>query len=249
MTTVLKLGGSVITDKEREGKLDEDRLDAAAAAVAAAAEDLVLVHGGGSFAHPRAEAHGVTDTDGTDDAAAVTDVHDAMTDLSDAVVGALQERGVPALPVATLPAASRDASGALSLPAGTVERMLGEGFLPVAHADPVVQEGAGATILSGDEIVTSLARSLGADRVGLCSEVPGVLDADGTVVGRVESWADVADVLGGSAGTDVTGGMAGKVRTLLDLSVPAHVFGPDGLESFLDGGSPGTEIRGGSPPS
>lgn len=245
MTTVLKLGGSVITDKEREGELDEVGLAGAADAVAGASDELVLVHGGGGFAHPRAEAHGVTDTDGTRDAAAVTDIHDAMTDLSDAVVGALQDRGVAALPVDTLAVASRDAAGTLSLPAGPVERMLGEGFLPAVHADPVVQEGAGATILSGDEIVTSLARSLGADRVGLCSEVPGVLDADGSVIDRVDSWADVADVLGGSAGTDVTGGMAGKVRTLLDLSVTAHVFGPDGLESFLDGGCPGTEIRGG----
>mgnify|MGYP000209319331 CR=1 FL=1 len=42
----------------------------------------------------------------------------------------------------------------------------------------------------------------------------------------------------------VTGGMAGKVRTLLDLSVPAHVFGPEGLEEFLDGGSPGTLVAG-----
>jgi len=244
MTTVLKLGGSVVTDKEREGTLDEAGLAGAADAVAAASGDLVLVHGGGSFAHPRAEAHGVTDTDGTEDAAAVTDIHAAMTDLSDAVVGALQEREVPALPVATLPVASRDADADLSLPAGAVERMLGEGFLPVVHADPVVQAGAGATILSGDEIVVSLARSLGADRVGLCSEVPGVLDADGAVIDRVDAWDDVAGALGGSAGTDVTGGMAGKVRTLLDLSVSAHVFGPDGLGPFLAGGAPGTEIRG-----
>jgi len=244
MTTVLKLGGSVITDKTREGELDEAGLGAAADAVAGASDDLVLVHGGGSFAHPRADAHGVTVTDGTDDAAAVTDVHGAMAALSDAVVGALQERGVPALPVDTLSVASRDAAGTLSLPAGAVERMLGEDFLPVVHADPVVRVGAGATVLSGDEVVTSLARSLDADRVGLCSAVPGVLNTDGEVIDRVDSWDDAAEALGGSAGTDVTGGMAGKVRTLLDLPVSAHVFGPDGLELFLAGESPGTEVRG-----
>ncbi len=245
MTTVLKLGGSVITDKAREGALDEEGLGAAADAVADASGDLVLVHGGGSFAHPRADAHGVTDTDGTDDAAAVTDVHSAMTDLSDAVVDALHDRGAPALPVDTLSAASRDGGGELLLPAGTVERMLGEDFLPVVHADPVVQAGAGATVLSGDEIVTSLARSLDADRVGLCSAVPGVLDADGAVIDRVDRWADVAEALGGSDGTDVTGGMAGKVRTLLDLPAPAYVFGPGGIAPFLAGEAPGTEVRGG----
>jgi isopentenyl phosphate kinase len=245
MTTVLKLGGSVVTDKAREGALDEEGLAAAADAVANGPGDLVLVHGGGSFAHPRADAHGVTDTDGTYDAAAVTDIHAAMTALSDAVVGALQEREVPALPVDTLAVASRDAAGELTLPAEPVERMLGEGFLPVVHADPIVQEGAGATILSGDEIVVSLARSLGADRVGLCSEVPGVLDGDGEVIDRIDAWADAAPALGESDATDVTGGMAAKVRTLLELPVPAHVFGPDGLAAFLAGASPGTAVHGG----
>jgi isopentenyl phosphate kinase len=245
VTTILKLGGSVITDKAREGTLDEDGLAVAADAVAEVNAELVLVHGGGSFAHPRADAHGITDTDGTDDAAAVADVHSAMTALSDAVVGALHDRGVSALPVDTLSAAARDGDGDLSLPTGAVERMLGEGFLPVVHADPVVQTGAGATVLSGDEIVTSLARSLDAERVGLCSEVPGVLDADGAVIDRVDRWADVAGALGGSDGTDVTGGMAGKVRTLLDLPVPAHVFGPEGVVPFLAGETPGTEVRGG----
>jgi isopentenyl phosphate kinase len=245
VTVVLKLGGSVLTDKEREGELDEAGLAAAADAVAAADEELVLVHGGGSFAHPRADAHGVTDTDGTTDAAAVTDIHAAMAALSDAVVAALQDRGVPAVPVDTLSVASRTPEGELSLPATAVERLLGEGFLPVVHADPIVQTGAGATILSGDEIVVSLARSLAVERVGLCSTVPGVLDESGAVVERVDAWADVAAALGESAATDVTGGMAGKVRTLLELSVPAHVFGPEAVAAFLAGESPGTEIRGG----
>jgi isopentenyl phosphate kinase len=244
VTTVLKLGGSVITDKDREGALDEDGLDDATAAVAGASDDLVLVHGGGSFAHPVADAHGVTDTDGTRDAAAVTEIHAAMTDLSGAVVRALQARDVPAVPVRTLSVASRDREGGLSLPGTAVERLLGEGFLPVVHADPVVHEGAGATILSGDEIVVSLARSLGAERVGLCSTVPGVLDPDGAVIDRIDAWAEAAEALGESDATDVTGGMAGKVRTLLALDVPAHVFGPEGLRAFLRGERPGTEIRG-----
>jgi len=245
MTTVLKLGGSVVTDKRREATLDEAALGAAADAVADAPDDLdlVLVHGGGSFGHPQAEAHGVSATEGTRDATAVTDVHRAMTDLSAAVVGALQQRGSPAVPVRTLSVASRDRAGDLSLPTGAVRRLLGEGFLPVVHADPVAHEGAGATILSGDEIVVSLSRSLDADRVGLCSTVPGVLDADGAVIDRIEAWADAADALDGSGTADVTGGMAGKVRTLLDLSVPAHVFGPEALSAFLGGGRPGTEIR------
>ena len=243
MTTVLKLGGSLVTEKESPETVDDAALAEAAAAIGDFEAPLVVVHGGGSFGHHHAAAHGVTDTEGTHEASAVTDIHAAMTDLSEAVVATLQDCGTSALPVRPLSLAHRDAGG-LSLPTGAVDVQIAEGFVPVLHGDVVVEAGEGATILSGDEIVVSLARSLGADRVGLCSAVPGVLDGDGEVVERIERFEDVAATVGSSEETDVTGGMAGKVRTLLELSVPAHVFDLAALPAFLAGESPGTEIRG-----
>jgi len=253
VTTVLKLGGSLITEKDRPETVDEaalaEALDAVADALAdseadRADEDLVLVHGGGSFGHYHAAERGVTADEGTRDARDVVAIHDAMGRLNATVVDGLHERDVPAVPVRPLSLASKDADGNLDFPTQGIERLLEEGFCPVLHGDGVVQTGVGVTILSGDEIVVALARSLSVDRVGLCSTVPGVLDSEGAVVDRIERFDDVAPALGGSDATDVTGGMAGKVRTLLDLSVPAHVFGPDGLEAFLDGGSPGTLVAG-----
>jgi isopentenyl phosphate kinase len=239
---VVKLGGSVVTEKSRPETVAEDALARAADAIAAHDGALVVVHGGGSFGHPHAERHGVTTTEGTHEARAVSEIHGAMRELNAAVVGALLERDVPAVGVNPLSVASRDVSAGLSLPVDVPDRMLGEEFVPVLHGDVVVHEGRGATIVSGDELVVGLARGLQADRVGLCSDVPGVLDGAGEVVERVESFGDVAEVLGGSDDTDVTGGMAAKVRELLDLGAPADVFDLDGLASFLSGGSPGTRI-------
>ena len=84
-----------------------------------------------------------------------------------------------------------------------------------------------------------------ADRVGVCSTVPGVLDEDGEVIPRIAAFDDVAAALGGSDVTDVSGGMAAKVRALLELESRAHVFGPDSLEAFLAGEPAGTTIEGG----
>ncbi|MFW5917977.1 MAG: acetylglutamate kinase, partial [Haloferacaceae archaeon] len=100
MTTILKLGGSVITAKDESETVDEEALSAAAAAIGAAdVDDLVIVHGGGSFGHHHAETHGVTATAGTHDAAGIYAIHDAMARLDDHVVEALQGAGVAALPV------------------------------------------------------------------------------------------------------------------------------------------------------
>jgi isopentenyl phosphate kinase len=122
--------------------------------------------------------------------------------------------------------------------------MLGEGFVPVLHGDVVAHAGAGVTILSGDEVVTSVAEAIDAARVGFCSTVPGVLDDEDAVVPEIRAYDEVADYLGGSEATDVTGGMAGKVRALLDLGAPASIFGPDALREFLAGEDPGTRIDG-----
>ncbi|MFC7142372.1 isopentenyl phosphate kinase [Halosimplex aquaticum] len=244
MTTVLKLGGSVVTEKDTPETVDDDALARAASAVAAHEGDLVLVHGGGSFGHHAAAERGVSTAEGTRSAADAVAIHDAMGRLNGAVLDALHAEGVEALPVRPLSVASRDAAGALSLPTGSVATMLEEGFTPVLHGDGVAQAGSGVTITSGDDLVVALARELAVDRVGLCSTVPGVLDSSGEVIDRIERFSDVADAVGDSDATDVTGGMAAKVEKLLALSAPAHVFGPDGLSAFLAGESPGTVVAG-----
>ena len=245
MTVVLKLGGSVVTDKDAPETVDEDALGAAVDAVAAADLDrLVLVHGGGSFGHVAAADRELSTETGSRDAADVWAVHDAMRRLNDAVLRRLHGAGVAALPVHPLSVAARTEGEALALPLDSTATLLGEGFVPVLHGDVVGHTGKGATIVSGDELVTRLASGLDADRVGLCSTVPGVYDAEGEVIPRITDFESVRDALGGAESTDVTGGMAAKVRALFDLDAPAHVFGPESLSAFLAGEAAGTVIEG-----
>ncbi|QKG93405.1 acetylglutamate kinase [Halorubrum salinarum] len=246
---VLKLGGSLITEKDRPETLDGDALDAACDAVADAlaagdVDRLAVVHGGGSFGHHHASEHGVSTTAGTRDADAVAAVHGAMKRLNAHVLDRLRERGVPAVPVHPLSLAARAAGtgGDLDLPLGSTATLLGEGFVPVLHGDGVATAGDGVTVVSGDELVVELAAGLGARRVGVCSTVPGVLDGDGDVIDAIDEFEAVADALGASDATDVSGGMAAKVRELLALDAPAHVFGAEGLAPFLRGEDAGTRI-------
>ncbi len=259
---VLKLGGSLITAKDRPETVDEEALAAAGDAIAAAdvrgspsrgdtdtktdqVAGLVLVHGGGSFGHHHASEHDLSTTDGSYDVAAIDDVHGAMGVLTDAVLAALRERGVPAVPVHPLSLAAREsgAEGSLTLPLASIRTLLTEGFVPVVHGDLVATAGAGVTVVSGDELVVELAVGLGADRIGVCSTVSGVFDGDGDVIPTIDAFEPVAEAVGASDATDVSGGMAAKVRELLALDAPASVFGPADLAAFLRGASPGTTIE------
>ncbi len=246
MVTVLKLGGSVITAKDEPETADTDAIDRAAGAIDSAlesGEQLVLVHGGGSFGHHHAAEHGVSTESGTDNSRGLLAIHRAMGELNDIVLDSLQDHSIDALPVRPLSVAHRSEQADLSFPAGQIRSMLGEGFTPVVNGDVIVHEGKGATVLSGDTIVVELANALDADRVGLCSTVPGVLDESGDVVPAIEQYEDVAEILGESESTDVTGGMAAKIRRLLELDVPASVFDLSALDTFLKTGESGTVVR------
>ncbi len=70
-------------------------------------EDIVIVHGGGSFGHHHAADYGVSTTEGTHDVDGVQAIHGAMCRLNAAVVDALSGAGVPAVPVDPFSAATR----------------------------------------------------------------------------------------------------------------------------------------------
>ena len=254
MLTILKLGGSVVTKKDTPETVNDDALDHACDEIAAFLSDatvvdsvddpnqLVVVHGGGSFGHYHAAEHGLSSSSGSRDGEALTEVHRAMGALNERIVDELHQRGVNALPVRPLSVAHRDES-TLHFDTGAVETMLEEGFVPVTHGDVVAEGGVGGTVLSGDDIVVSLTTTLSPERVGLCSTVPGVLDEKGNVIERIDSYADVESALGGSDTTDVTGGMAHKVKKLLEVDAPASVFNGDALAEFLADGNAGTVVR------
>ncbi|MBS7632691.1 hypothetical protein KEJ15_03600 [Candidatus Bathyarchaeota archaeon] len=57
---VLKIGGSVITDKNEEMKANTQVIDRLATEIKEAnVENLLLVHGGGSFGHPVAKRYNI----------------------------------------------------------------------------------------------------------------------------------------------------------------------------------------------
>ncbi len=135
-------------------------------------------------------------------------------------------------------------AGGLAGLAEPVRRVLAAGSLPVLYG-AVVSSREGFQVLSGDRIVSHLALALGARRVGMATDVEGILKGGRPlpVLGPRER-VDFFPVEG-----DVTGAMEGKVRELRGLArrgVAAHVFSgerPGNVRKFLRGEAVGTRIR------
>jgi len=231
MEYVIKLGGSVLTDKSREKTLSESFGDV----TDTIPEDYsgTVVHGAGSFGHPPAKRHSISEGSHT----GVLETHRAIKDLNRKVIDRLRDNNLKALPVHPLSFASIQ-DGDLDLRLSQLEAMVQEGFTPVIHGDGVITPQKGFKALSGDDILLEIASRYDV-RAGFCSSGP-VLDSDGNIIEKVSSIEGFPDL--GTDGTDVTGGMKAKIRKILESGTEARIFGPKDLETFLNGGDPGTRV-------
>lgn len=244
--TVVKLGGSLVTDKRGDRpRIRRQTLARLAAELAAAPRGclVAVVHGAGSFGHGPALRSALHEGARTpSQRLAWAEIQVLQNELDAALCRALQGAGIPAVPFQ--PSSAVVLSGR-RLASFFDEALLGladQGLVPVLYGVPALDLEQGCAILSGDLLAPEIARRLGAPRLLYATDVDGVFTADprgdprAARIPRITpaSWPSVEPTLGGSGSLDVTGGMRGKLASLLE-QVARH-----GLTArILDGNRPG----------
>ncbi len=229
MTTLIKLGGSLVTDKRVAKSFRPDVLRGIAAQLAAlrvADPDLpiVLGHGSGSFGHVEAKKHQTAHGVATDaDRLGMARVGAVAAELSSLILQELLGAGLPVLrfpPSALL--ATRDGQIA-TIETRPLSLALAQGHLPLTHGDIAIDSQIGGTIVSTEAVFAGLVQPLRARRIILLGEVAGVLDGEGKVIPHISpaTFPALAPLLGASDGVDVTGGMLHKVQAMVELVVQA----------------------------
>lgn len=243
----LKLGGSLITDKNR-AYTARPRIIARLAREVRQALDaapglrLLVGHGSGSFGHWAAKPYGTQQ--GVHTPAqwrGYVEVAAAAARLNRIVTDAFLNAGVPVLSVQPS-ASARCRDGVLEhLDGYPIHAALAQGLVPLVYGDVALDEMRGGTIISTEDIFAFLADELHPSRILLLGETPGVLDADGFVVPHITpgDLPTLRAALTGSAGVDVTGGMAAKVAQMVEL-VQRH---PEISAHILTGVKPGLLAR------
>jgi isopentenyl phosphate kinase len=225
---LLKLGGSLITVKTQPRTPRLEVLARLAEEIAIIWRQnpgfrLIIGHGAGSFGHVSAKKYGTRQGVHTpEEWLGFAEVWWDASALNRLVMEALREAG---LPVIALPP-----SASLIARDGQVERWdlaplkaaLQARLLPVVFGDVIFDIQRGGTILSTEDLFTHLARQLQPNRLLLAGIEMGVwadYPANTQLVLEItpENLGEVAPALGGSAATDVTGGMASKVQEMLSL--------------------------------
>ncbi|MHC1630806.1 MAG: isopentenyl phosphate kinase [Methanotrichaceae archaeon] len=248
MIKILKIGGSILTDKTRLECPRENEIDRVAKEIAKDPFSLILIHGAGSFGHIHATEYGLRNKFSPK---GILETHKSVAKLNSRVVEALSQAGANPVPVHPLSCTLLKDGRIETMEIRLLQKMVKRKLLPVLHGDVVMDRSKGVDILSGDQLVTYLAKSLNPDVTALGTKEDGVIFRGKTVpkVTR-QNYHQIESELGGSKGVDdVTGGMKNKVLELLDLAdhgIKSLIFNAgneDLIERVLRGETVGTVVE------
>ncbi len=231
MIHYIKLGGSLITDKNKPftpRPLVIQRLAREIAAAHRARPDaqFIIGHGSGSYGHVAGRKHAIRS--GVEDARGwrgFAETGYIAGQLNRWVLAALLNAGLPviSLPPSALVACIQ--GEIVQFHTQPIFNALTHGLIPLLFGDVAFDEIRGGVIVSTEEVFSALAQRIPPDRLTLAGVVDGVYTGDplrdprARLIPRIRiSELDALDdALGGSHGVDVTGGMAGKVAEMAAL--------------------------------
>ncbi|MBC7876863.1 MAG: isopentenyl phosphate kinase family protein [Anaerolineales bacterium] len=224
----LKLGGSLITDKDKPYTARLDKLAELSMEIKTVLDSnpnllLILGHGSGSFGHTAAKKHGTRDgVKTTEQWRGFAEVRFQAAELNRYVMESLMNTGVAAIafpPSSSMVSNNRKVTYHNIL---AMRKSLDAHLLPVVHGDVAFDESLGGTILSTEDVFAFLAEQFSPTRILLAGMEAGVWEdfpARTKLVSEIQ-FADYEKMragIGSSASTDVTGGMKAKVEEMLSL--------------------------------
>lgn len=234
---LIKLGGSVITDKSKPFTARLNVIDKLARKVKAKFIskdfDLIVGHGGGSFPHVPAAKYqvqkGITNKKSVWGFCLTAD---AAIQINRIVVGRFLKYKIPAVSFAPLSFITQK-----SVSTAHIQKAMEIGAVPVIYGDLVMNDRQGFEIYSGEKSLDVLATKLKGNYKKITiiyyTDTFGVYDNNGKTIPLItpSNYPQIKKFLVGSGNTDVTGGMLHKVEESLKLvkKLDALVYIVNGL--------------------
>jgi isopentenyl phosphate kinase len=262
MLVFLKLGGSLITDKDRPYTPRLELLNDLARQIFSTLQDnpdlhILLGHGSGSFGHQPASEYGTRNgVSGQKAWHGFAEVWRQASLLNRLVVDALNNAGLPVITISPASAVHTRDRKVVYWDLSPITTSLERGLLPVIYGDVVFDEVLGGTILSTEELFAHLALHLHPGRILLAGLEAGVWEdfpARKRLIPEITPTvlSGYNSVLGKSSGADVTGGMLTKITSMLALAEKVQgleilVFSgqePGALRNALLGENTGTLLH------
>lgn len=228
---LIKLGGSLITDKTKPFTPRLDVISRLAREIREAREEkgikIIVGHGGGSFPHKPAKDYRTNEgIINKESYKGICLVQHAASQLNRIIVNSFIEVGENAVSVQPSAGLVAEDGRIKEWYLESIKEMLKHNLLPVPYGDVALDIKKGCCIISTEEVLNYIARQLGSKRIILAGIVDGVFTADpqknpnAKLISEVNSknYEEIKKYLGGSAGIDVTGGMLHRIESMLELT-------------------------------
>ncbi len=229
---LVKFGGSVITDKLKPYTANFEVIEKLSKEVKEAREEkelnLIIGHGSGSFGHVSAKKYRTAEGFVNNKSKyGICVVQNDAAKLNRIVVENLVKAGEKAISLQPSACCIAENSKIKEFYLEPIKKLLEYGMIPIPHGDIGLDLKKGCCIISTEEVISYLAKNLGFEsRVIMVGKVDGVCTADPTKDKKAEfveeisrdNWEEVKKYLGGSDGTDVTGGMIHKIEQGIELA-------------------------------
>jgi len=182
--TVLKLGGSLITDKSKPYTVRDKILELVSLEIRECMDEgliksLVLVQGVGSYGHPLVLEHKIHKGYlGPQQLLPLSKTQAKVGELRVIVVKNLQNAGIP---VCLMYPSSMITSDKMKMARYFFEPLKGflsVGMVPLLGGDVLIDSVMGWSVGSGDPLAVLLSRELGAKKLIFASDVAGIFDGD-----------------------------------------------------------------------
>ncbi|MEL9999538.1 MAG: isopentenyl phosphate kinase [Thermoplasmata archaeon] len=208
---LVKIGGSVITDKRKYKKIREGVIDRLASEFIVG--ESILIHGAGSFGHHIADEYALNDGLNENNRIKYSLVARDLQELNTTIIDKFIAHNKPAI---TIPVHSFHMVGEQFMYKRFVD-YLERGILPVTYGDVILDPKKGMGICSGDQIAFHLSKSLKPKRVIFVTDVDGIYNKNPKIFSNARLIENLtSDQIVEFEGNvpDVTGSMEGKLRVM-----------------------------------
>ncbi|MGI5964295.1 MAG: isopentenyl phosphate kinase [Candidatus Methanomethylophilaceae archaeon] len=221
---LIKLGGSVITDKTRYRTFNEERVARLCREIKESGQDVLIVHGAGSFGHVLAKKYRLQNGFSSEDQILpASQVQYDVRKLSLMVVKQLIDAGIPAVSVPPGSCFVMDGGKLIARDTEAIVRLRNLGIMPVTFGDVVTDRRRGFGICSGDQLMEILADLFDVKKIIFVSDIDGLYTDDPKINKDAKLIASVgldtfSSVSYSDRVADVTGGVREKMETMLRMS-------------------------------
>lgn len=241
---IIKIGGSVITDKSTDqptARLDliKNISDQITQLYNSQKYQIILIHGAGSFGHPIAKKYNTYKGAKTDkQKLGVCLTHEKMMELNLLLIKNLLQNEIPAVIMAPHTIIKQKASKVIEFNTNYLTNYLEQDYIPILYGDTVLDSEWGSSIISGDTITAYLGNKMPAKKIIFLSNVDGIFESDPKVNSNAklinsitnENYETILQTLDSHHEYDISGEMKGKLQSIHDHLRNKEILITNGLK-------------------